>query len=83
MTTAQIHLATLETTTFYFEGFGTTEEGAVDALTAALHKHGRQYRLPRDWHVEYGDPSKRAVRFGHGYRDGDRITGGKRPQARK
>lgn len=82
MATAQIHLATLETTKFYFEGFGTTKEEAVAALTVALHKHGRQYHLPRDWHVEYGDPSKRDVRLGQGYRDGERITSGHRPQAR-
>lgn len=81
MATAQIHLATPETTNFYFERFGTTEDGAEAALTV-LHKQGRQCHPRLDWQVQDGDPATRAARLVHGGRDGKRIIGGNRPQAR-
>lgn len=69
-----IHRASLETTNFYFEGFGETMKEAKEALDKALDIHTKQYGLPEKWHRKM-ERRNISITLGVPYRDHQPMKG--------
>lgn len=72
-------IATAESRNFKFEGHGATETDALAALDAAFFRHGQQYELPAEWHVEAGLTAEGSITLrpfqpGAAYRDREELT---------
>lgn len=69
-----IHRASLETRSFSFEAFGTSQVEALAALRAGFEKHAKGYHLAPNWWEEFADGIEcQPVVIGAAYRCGERL----------
>ena len=68
----KLHLATLDSTNFSFKAFGENKEQARQTLIDGLYIHAQQYKIERDWWVDYGI-NYELVKAGTAYRDYEAI----------
>ena len=62
--------ASLSTRHFEFEAYGSTDNGARNALIAAFKKHAMQSKMTPDWWEELADCIEyREIAVGRAYRD--------------
>lgn len=68
----KLHLASLDSANFSFKAFGETKEQARQTLIDGLHIHATQYKVDRNWWVDYG-MNLEEVEAGTAYRDYEAI----------
>ena len=66
-------IVTMQTTHFFFEAHGYTEEEANEAMGAAITVHTKQYGLEADWWSDY-EFNTRRFEPGLCFRDGERLA---------
>ena len=68
--------ASTETRNFSFEGFGSTEDAALEQIEKLLDLHGEQYHLSSDW-WKYPNEGACVITVAPlhegGYRDGEQL----------
>lgn len=70
-----MHIATIETRNFTFEGAGATQEEAMDALRRGLDEHTAQHKLEPTWFGSYlPHVEMRQIEPGACYRDREVIS---------
>ena len=66
--------ASLDTSNFSFEAYGTSTGHAIKALERGLDLHGKQYKLAADWwHPLRGDIATTYFAQCQCYRDGEQL----------
>jgi len=68
----KLTLATLDSTNFSFKALGENKEQARQTLINGLYIHAQQYKVERDWWVDYGI-NYMPIEAGKAYRDYDEI----------
>lgn len=68
----KLTLASLDSSNFSFQAIGETKEQARKALIDGLHIHAQQYKIDRNWWVDYG-MNLECVEIGKAYRDYEEI----------
>lgn len=68
----KLHLANLNSANFEFKAFGETKEQSRQTLIDGLHIHAQQYKIDRNWWVDYGI-NYELVEAGTAYRDYEAI----------
>jgi hypothetical protein len=68
----KLTIASLDSSNFSFQALGETKEQARQTLINGLHIHAEQYKIDRNWWVDYG-MNLEAIEVGKAYRDHEEI----------